>query len=477
MSCLLITLQNLNDLQLVDKYISQQSEDKKISICFNNPYHSLDIHDAAIKYLVDRDIQGEIVNISKNKELLNYVKSSDLQMYNTEKFIEYNNEEGLDQKIILADFKNTDYFAQGEKYKNEKNNMEAIECYKKVLYDKKYDDQYKYLACLYMGQLSKENTDRIKYFLLGISYDHERVECYYELVILENCRGNNVKAAFYGSLCPIQNIDVPREPDLKKPQINILLYKYLFDLNFGVACFYANLKQDGYYATLRALKGASDENQRKVAIANLKYYNEIRKEMPYKPELLVIDNFYSDPYKLVKQIFATDKQTKEYNNIELLVNDHSHFIIKPKIDLSSAKNILNKVFKTVDSNSIGEFCSSSGLINLKGGYMSNWVNYTNKHSWNVVVFLQPSSQGSSLELLSHIPSKAKEIPAKADVNTLTLIERDVYDSSCWNVTEKIEERFNRCVIYYGNRFYQFTKYYNSATLDSYMMYQSFCFDI
>ena len=468
MSVLLIAIKNEENLKTLHNFIQKnKSSSRKVdSICINITDNNVDLYDSCLHYIVKNDLPGEIVN---EEDLVKYVKESTLEIYDKKTLILVDPYKETEQIIEINSREKDDFFYLAEKYKQENNNKQAEEYYNLVINDANYNDQHKYIACLNLGKLASTIIDKIKYFLMGISFDHERAECYFELVVLENSRGNNKKAAFYGLQCPIENLDKPRNVDHSKLQINSSIHKCLLDLNIGVACFYVNLKQEGYLATLRALKGAEDDYQRNAALSNLKYYSDMNKQMTFRPELLIIDDFYHDCNNLTNLLFKTDNQTKEYMNIELMINDHSHFIIKPKWDFSIVRNMFRKIFHT----ELGELCESSGLINLKGGYMSNWVNYNHNHTWNIVIFLQPNSQDSSLELLKHNPTKSKEV----DKNNTSVIEKDVYDSSAWSVTEKIEEKYNRCILYKGNRYFQFTKYYNGATLDTYMMYQSFCFDL
>jgi hypothetical protein len=466
MSCLLLTCYNIDDLKYLDIYISRVD-----SICVNNFNNDLDIKDNCLQYFIKNGIPGDIVNFKNLQNFYEYIKTCKLEYFR--KYAYYLVENGCETILYNDDYKEDD-FQIGENLKTN-DSRKAIRYYKNVLKNYRYSVDQKYLSCLNLGRLNSDHNKKEKFFLLGISHDFTRAECFYELVVLYNEQKNYKKAVFYGSQLNIENLFEPRQVNLVKLQANEEIHKFSLDLNLGVSYFYNNMKTEGYYCTLRALKGSMNDTHRHLALENLKYYDEksITKTI-HEREFLIIDNFYQSN-DFIKNIFLKDLTNDKYPNLEIVVNDTSELVLNPKICLNHAFDR----FKHIMNYNISKFHPDSGNIICKGEYMTRWIDYFlfsekdyTEYKWNAIIFIQPNPKGTHIEFLKNIKTGKKYY----DDSDVSLIKADIYDNSQWIVSEGFEEVFNRCIIFPSNKFFRFGKYYNLRELDSYMMYQTFCYN-
>jgi hypothetical protein len=131
--------------------------------------------------------------------------------------------------------------------------------------------QEKYIASLKVGRLSSDEDEKIQYLLRGTTIVPHRLECYYELMMMEYHRKNFAKSAGYGLMAgvPGQN-RIPQKDDMFAERE---IYEYLFDLNLGVSCYYSGFFQLGYDATLRARMNTVDTYHQDLLSRNLLFFD------------------------------------------------------------------------------------------------------------------------------------------------------------------------------------------------------------
>lgn len=173
----------------------------------------------------------------------------------------------------------TFYLAQTLSIVDEKE--KALEYYiKRSEMESGYSEE-RYIACLRGGRMTEKRDLKYKLFLRGIEVNPDRLECYYELMMMEYRESNHSKGMMFGMMAPDSRV-IKNDFMFSEE----FIYQYSFDLHLGVCCYYANRFNLGYIYTKRALNSVIDLDKnidgyyRTLLESNLTYYiPKIKKEL------------------------------------------------------------------------------------------------------------------------------------------------------------------------------------------------------
>ncbi len=139
----------------------------------------------------------------------------------------------------------------------------------------------RYIGCLRAGRRAESIELKYKLFLRGIEVNPDRLECYYELMMIEYRDSNHSKGMMFGIMAPDSR--VIRNDFMFSEEF---IYQYSFDLHLGVCCYYANRFNLGYIYTKRALESVKslgkniDSYYRTLLESNLEFYiPKVKKEL------------------------------------------------------------------------------------------------------------------------------------------------------------------------------------------------------
>jgi len=161
-------------------------------------------------------------------------------------------------------------FYLAQTYETLNQSSEALNWYRKRV-DLSGYYQEKYIAALKVGRLSSDEEEKIQYLLRGTTIVPQRLECYYELMMMEYHRKNFAKSAGYGLMAGVPGPN--RKPQKDDMFAELEIYDYLFDLNLGVSCYYSGFFQLGYDATVSARTNATDAYHRDLLSKNLLFFD------------------------------------------------------------------------------------------------------------------------------------------------------------------------------------------------------------
>ena len=129
--------------------------------------------------------------------------------------------------------------------------------------------------------------EKIKYLTVGNELCSSRLECLYELMLIEYNRNNYSKGYSYGIMNKSRSIN---SNDLF---IEYEVYEYKFDFTFSICCYHVGEFQKGINSSLTAYK-KSPQHLSNLIIPNLRWYTPTDKVVN-ENTLMVIDNFYKFP--------------------------------------------------------------------------------------------------------------------------------------------------------------------------------------
>lgn len=322
--------------------------------------------------------------------------------------------------------------------------------------------QERYIACLRAARLSHDKDDKIKYLLKGIDVDGERLECYYELMMMDYNK-NNRKAASWGMMAPI-NREI--KTTFMFAQSNI--YEALFDINLCVSFYNSDLFDLAYECCLRVANTAkgnqyyTDINNRNIDAC----LREIKKTKPFtqkleppRQEIIIIDNFYDDPDKVRKGALEADfnvtgnypgKRTKCFQDENIKAKFES-IIGRPIVYWPSEK--YNGSFQYVTESE------------------RSWL-HRDLTEWSAVVYMTPNApKDGGTKFYMH--KLTGESYGNDKINGL--LNASSYKEEDWDLIDKIGNVYNRCVLFRGKRTHISDRYFGKDLQDA-RLFQTFFFD-
>jgi hypothetical protein len=339
----------------------------------------------------------------------------------------------------------------------------AIQYYKQRLAVNAGWCEEKYMSYLHLGRHLPDINDKIRYLTEGTLLNPNRLECYYELMMIYYSKKDHLRAASYGLMAPENRIQ-------NRFHLFVMsdIYNYLFDLNFGVSCYYAGLFEKGKEAILRALSYPKlPEHTKKLLNTNLEYFNRkmtiqtvpLRHIEPPRQELIVIENFYSDPHKVREEALRAEYTVK---------GRYPGTRSKPYI-----YDGIKEKFESIIGRKISFWDNSyNGSFQWVTEDMKSWI-HRDKTDWSVVVYLTPNAPtdgGTKTFLHKELGLSSTEDPVVDE-----RLNKDAYNEDAWHLVDRVGNLFNRCVMFRGKRSHISDRYFGT-NMETARLFQTFFFN-
>ena len=337
---------------------------------------------------------------------------------------------------------------------------QSIKYYKKRIDITEGYNQERYIACLRLGRMVDDKLEKIKYFLKGTEIDDQRLECYYELMMTEYDK-NQKKSAYFGLMAPL-NREIKNEYLFSESNI----YKYLFDINLSISCYYAGLYDIGYEFAKKVLETSVDNKfYNNLAKSNINFFipkiqKEDKLDPPPRQELIVIENFYKD----------ADKVRNHALSLEFPVNGNYpgkrtkpifYYKIKEKFE-----SIIGRPIKYWPEDS---YNGSFQIVTEDG---KSWI-HRDATDWSAVVFLTPNPpKNGGTKIYIHKPTQK----SYADTKDLEeQMNKSTYKEEDWELLDRIGNQYNRCILFRGKRCHISDRYFGKDLNDG-RLFQTFFFN-
>lgn len=165
-----------------------------------------------------------------------------------------------------SQFKPRARFYLADCYRSSGMKDKAINMFKKVTERNENWSEECYVSCLYLVCLCSEESDKVKYALLSMKYNSERLEAIFWLMMHYYTTQEWKKGYAFGSLASSNRVN----KDFLFYYSDI--YNYRFDIIYSVCAYRAGKYQDAFYASKR-MKSADKDNEENN-LKNQKYYWE-----------------------------------------------------------------------------------------------------------------------------------------------------------------------------------------------------------
>jgi hypothetical protein len=422
-------------------------------------------------YKWEQPVHEYFVGVESHKEefidfIYNYArkqgnssKNPDRYKKDAEMFIEFLNENPDEPRATF-------YLAQTyESFNDEK----AIEFYYKRLNIMSGFYQERYISCLRLSKKVKSELEKKNLLIKAIEIDPRRLEAYYHLMMIEYVKNNHHLVISWGLLAT----------NSKKINNDFLfieypIYNYLFNLNFGVSCYYTKMYDLGKKVTLEAIesiKNIDPNNKHILDLLNKNIYffnlkiNDENNNLLLKPprqELIVIDNFYDNPLKI-----REDAINEEYPVVGNFPGYRTNAILYDGIKEKFESIIGRKITYWPTGNT-----SYNGSFQYTTSNMKSWI-HRDKTEWSAIIFLTPNPPPNSGTLLyKHLPSNQMYAYNSDDEK---LMNNDTYDLNKWELVDKIGNLFNRCILFRGKRSHISDTYFGDSITNG-RLFQTFFFN-
>ena len=242
------------------------------------------------------------------------------------------------------------------------------------------------------------------------------------------------------------------------------VYKYLFDINLSVACYNAEYFEEGYKACKRVLELHDDDSEfYKLAASNLEFFKpkiSFSPNPPPRQELIVIENFYPDPYKVRNEALNMDFEVKG-NYPGQRTKPCLYPGIKEKFESIIGRPIV--YWPTESYNGSFQWVTENDR---------SWI-HRDQTRWSALVFLTPDAPKDGGTIIYH------HIPTNKSYAETEEIERQMGDSTYrpedWQILDRIGNNFNRCIMFRGERCHISDRYFGTE-LSNARLFQTFFFN-
>ena len=335
----------------------------------------------------------------------------------------------------------------------------AIEYYKKCVDIENGWVQQRYIACLRLSRRLSNVIEKIKYLTIGNELCSSRLECLYELMMIEYNRNNYSKGYSYGIMNKSRSIN---STDLF---IEYAVYEYKFDFTFSICCYHVGEFQKAINSSLTSYK-KSPQNISNAILPNLRWYTPTDKVVNDNT-LMVIDNFYKYPESIRKYGLSLEYNTTgNYPGFRSECQLEKNYFVGLFGDIKDRfEGILGKkiVYFPTGYNSSFQYATDKD---------KSWI-HRDKTEWSVIIYLTPDAPVDSGTLFyRHKDTGIEYIKSVADE---TLLNGDTYKPDKWELVDKIGNKFNRCVMFRGKRTHISGNYFGN-TKENGRLFQVFFFD-
>jgi glycosyltransferase involved in cell wall biosynthesis len=346
----------------------------------------------------------------------------------------------------------------------------ANQTYKdRILLDGYYEE--KYIACLRLGRRLKDEAERIKYLMQGTFINPHRLECYYELMMIQYNKVDHKKAVAYGLMAPES-----RTANSGFLFAEPVIYNYNFDLHFGVSCYYAEMYTQGMKATQRALDYPQlPEHTKKTLNANIGFFktkldvfvprnvscDAIGSEVP---SVIVVDNFYKNPDE-VRALALTMPFEIKGNYPSLRTKPHVYPGTKERFEQIVNRKITYWPTGDTSYNGSFQYCTEKH---------SSWI-HRDSLSYSCVIFLTKNPPpDSGTKLMIHKETNLRY--THGDKALEETLNKDSRNDSAWITIDRVGNLYNRAILFKGLQNHISDRYFGDC-LENGRLFQTFFFSI
>ena len=192
-----------------------------------------------------------------------------------------------------------------------------------------------------------------------------------------------------------------------------------------------------------------------------------------KAQLIIIDDFYSDPDDVVNWA-KTLEFTKGNGN-------HPGWRTLQITENTAVKNYIQNLVKPFGGEITMWDWHPNGTFSKTNVSDINWVHADCHNTWAGVVYLTkdaPLNSGTSI--FKHKPTGLMSAPrlenGELNEELLTIINKDGQDKTKWEPIEVTSNIYNRLVMYRGDLFHTATNYFGSDYENDCRFFQTFFFN-
>lgn len=369
---------------------------------------------------------------------------------------------------------------------------QSIENYKKRLELGGYNEE-KYMACLRLGRLLKNEDEKISYWLRAIDIVPERLESIYELMMLYHNKNNFKRACTYGRLAS------DNRTNMKFLFQEHAIYEYKFDYYFALCLYYNNEYDKAYIVGRKTMDmiHLCPPDVEKQARANMIFYEKKRNDMlPILQQLIPLMNPQETQMKSQeKQLSTLSLPTSSTRNKHpptiVIIDDYYEdpdsvrkfalaqvFNVKGNYPGGRTKSFATEQDKLKFESILGQKIiyfptDYNGSYQLVTGTNTSWI-HRDETDYSVVVFLTPNPppHGGTI-LYQHIKSGIEKTTCKEEEDTLN---NDSYNESNWHQMDRIGNKYNRAIIFQGKRSHKSDEYFGHD-MESGRLFQTFFFNV
>jgi len=353
----------------------------------------------------------------------------------------------------------------------------GIEMYKKRIECTEGYYAERYIACLRLGRICSIVAEKKKWWIEGTTIDPLRLECYYELLMLEHNSKNFRAALGWGFMAPtsrkIENGFMFAEKDI---------YNYNFDLYFSLSAYYSEYYQLGYDINKQLLSRVDKTHHLyELFTCNLEWFIKkmnvqektnsltnnvvqtlaVVQNLPVpRQEFIIIENFYDKPdYVRAEALIAEYNVTGNYPGTR--TKPYLYDGIREKFERIIGRPI--RYWPTDGYNGAFQYTNET---------MISWI-HRDMTEWSAIVFLTPDAPADGgTKFYTHKGTKLSYAPNEEVENYL---QKDTADVDKWILTDRIGNVYNRCVLFRGKRTHISDRYFGNSKENG-RIFQTFFFD-
>lgn len=363
-------------------------------------------------------------------------------------------------------------FYLAQTYKDVGKNEEAIIWYQKRMTLTGFYEE-RYLSGLYAARMTKDQDKKREWLEYAISVNANRLEAYYDLMMIDYSKGDHPKAFATGS----------RAPENCPPGMfsEDMILRFLFDINYSVSCYYSGNYEKAFQVGLRLLARSNlTEKEREQAAANMKFFSQkintaqpralvtsenadkILNRAPKNdlPTVMIIDNFYDNPDDVRKFALAQD-----YGVRGNYPGGRTKTFAAPE-DKARFEKILQRKITYFPAGYNGSF-------QIVTADLSSWIHRDNT-DFSALVFLTPNpGEHSGTLLYRHRATNLERTSNDEEEKRLNLDSRN---AEAWEIIDRIGNKYNRCVIFQGRHCHKSDQYFGTDHQTG-RLFQAFFFNV
>jgi hypothetical protein len=188
-------------------------------------------------------------------------------------------------------------------------------------------------------------------------------------------------------------------------------------------------------------------------------------------QLIVIDDFYSNPDEVRKQALKMSFGSTGY-----FPGRRTAPVMLPGVQAT---------LEMLVGSHMTRWTNFHGSFQYTLENHTSWVHFDEAH-WSGLVYLTPDAPlESGTRFFQHVETRLNEMPTEDDAQRLgvanadelkALLDDDKRNYSTWKVVDQVGNRFNRLLLFRGVRYHQSAEYFGT-TLENGRLFQTFFFGL